>query len=119
MNSMAGEAVVHHHETMFNKTYFGSGFATLDGGTHWWPPNPDKPMQPGAFLIDDKYLFDTDALGKPVVMIKYGAWFRLAIYLMLILLPVFFLRRDATSPNSAELNSYLGRKGKTIHGASL
>ena len=92
MNSMAKEAAVHHHETTFNKTYFGSGFATLDGATHWWPPNSDKPMQPGAFLIDDGYLFDTDALGKPVVKIKYGAWFRLAVYLMLILLPVFFLR---------------------------
>ena len=93
MNSMTREAAVHRRETFFSTTYFGSGFATLDGGTHWWPLQCDSPMQPGAFLINDGYLFDSDVQGQPLVEIKYGAWFRLAIYTLLILLPAFFVGR--------------------------
>ena len=92
INSMTGAELVHQDESFFYSTAFGSGFATLDGETHWWPPKSDKPMKAGAFLIDDGYLFDPDVYGQPVVKIKYGVWSALAIYLVLILLPALFLR---------------------------
>ena len=103
MNSMTKEATAHVHETFFTKTYIGSSFAMVDGSTSQRPALPDKPMDPGSFLIADGYLFDQDAQGQPLVEIKYGACFTFAIYSILIFLPVFFVgrvRHSRTQQNS-------------------
>ena len=93
MNSMTKQTAAHGQESFFTKTYAGSNYAKVDGSTWRWAARPDRLMDPGAFLIADGYLFDRDASGQSIVEIKYGVCFTLAIYLILILLPVFFLRR--------------------------
>ena len=103
MNSMTKEAAAHVHETFFTRTYFGSSCAMLDGGTLQWPAFPEKPMDPGAFLIADGYLFDPDTQGQALVEIKYGVCFIFAIYSILIFLPAFFVgrvRHGRTQQNS-------------------
>ena len=91
MNSLKKDTAVHGHESSFMNTYFGCNYAMLDGGTYRWSAVPTGPMEPGAFLIDDGYLFDRNVQGQPLLEPKYGVWFALAIYLLLILLPSFFL----------------------------
>jgi len=65
MNTMTAETTVHRHESFFKTTYFGSSIAMVDGRTYWWPPHSEKTIAPGAFLIDDGYLFDSQVQGQP------------------------------------------------------
>ena len=93
MNSITMRTAAHRHESLFKRTAWGCNFATMDASTYRWPPLPDEPMDPRAFLIDDGYVFDFEASGQSLEETKYGASFILAIYLLLIVLPAFFVSK--------------------------
>ena len=95
MNSMTREIALHSSDSFFFTTYLGSCFATMDAETHWWRPSSNQPLDVGVFLIADGIYFDFDAWVPPKREIKYRRFVALAIYLILILFPAFFLtRRD-------------------------
>ena len=100
MNSITMETAAHIHESPFRKTAFGLNYATMDGRVERWPPLPDKPMDPGAFLIDDGYFLDSDIGGQWLEEIKYGEIFILAIYLLLAVLPALSLLRQDTATSA-------------------
>ena len=91
MNSITVESGGHSYESFFKIKTFGCNHAMIDGSTNSWPARPDKPIDPGVFLIDDGIFSEVDVSGQPLVKIKYGECFTLAIYLLLILMPAFFL----------------------------
>ncbi|MDB2687486.1 DUF1559 domain-containing protein [Mariniblastus sp.] len=97
MNQMTENASSHFHDDFFTHTYFGSSLAMLNGSTHWWPTQRDQPMQPGAFLINDGYLFDLNVQGQPYRKIKYGMVFAVGSYLLLIFLPAFYLKQTSAN----------------------
>ncbi len=93
LNGLDKKTCAHVSETAFERRLVGSNIVKLDGSLWCWPPNPKKPISAGAFLINDGILFDGENRGAGLVEIKYGAYVALGIYLFLIVLPVFFMKR--------------------------
>ena len=64
MNSITMRTAAHRHESLFRRTAWGCNFASTDGSTYRWPPLPNEPMDPRAFLLDDGCVFDFEASGQ-------------------------------------------------------
>ena len=94
LNGLDRKACSHMSETPFERRLVGANIARLDGSIWCWPPNPTKPISAGAFLINDGILFDDENGGRAFREIKYGGYVALVIYIFLIVLPVFFLKRQ-------------------------
>ncbi len=109
LNSQDQKHCAHLTETPFAKFFIGFNFVTLDGGVGTWSSNSSNEQSTGVFLVDDGILFEFDLAYLPARKeIKYSGYVSLGIYLFLIVLPAFYLRRRlAQTKAMAKTNSSL------------
>ncbi len=98
LNGTNKNRCAHAWESAFERRSIGLNLGLLDGSVWCWPPDPTKPILPGEFLIGDGVFFDLENRGKEMVEIKYGGYIALTTYMLLILLPLFYLKRN-TEPD--------------------
>lgn len=93
LNGLDRKSCSHGSETPFERRLTGSNLGILDGSTCHWMAKPESLLPAGSFLIDDGILFDWDIVGEALVETKYGGYVALGIYLLLVFLPAFYLRK--------------------------
>ena len=93
LNGLDWKTSAHISETTFRKTVIGANLALLDGSVWCWPPNSTNRIEAGAFLIDDGTFFEASEKAKPLVVIKYHAYIAVWTYVLLLILPTYFVWR--------------------------
>ena len=92
LNEVDRDSCSHFAETAFQKQLIGTNIALLDSSTFCCSPTPDPPISNAAFLINDFELYDHPEFAEIEIEIKYWAYLTLAIYILLIILPAFYLK---------------------------
>ena len=91
MNGITKATSAHTYETKFFKNYYGCNFALMDCSTYSWPPQADRQITQNAFLIADGEVINLSTGSQSLREIKYLAFIAPIAYLLLILLPFFYL----------------------------
>ena len=85
---------IHRFDEAYQTTYFGTHVVLADGSIHRIGFNADPELLRNAFLCADGNPADVTELGEPLVVVHYGKIIATVIFVLLALLPLFYLIKE-------------------------